>query len=49
MKMASLYKTIHYIILLETEAYISYIAVAIYLQRLYNKSLDLGIAYKKGC
>ena len=47
MKMASSYKTIHYISLLERQAYNK--AVALILEWLYDKPSDIGIDYKAGC
>ena len=46
--MASLYKALQYILLLQMASLYN-IAVALNLERLYNKTSDLGIDYKKGC
>ena len=46
--MAISYKTIAYILPLQMASLYN-IAVALNLERLYNKTSDLGIDYKKGC
>ena len=45
MKTTSSCKTIHYILLLEPQAYI---AMALNLERLYDKTSDFGFDYKTG-
>ena len=47
--MAISYKTIQYIILPLQMASLYNIAVALNLERLYNKTSDFGIDYEKGC
>ena len=47
--MAISYKTIPYILPLQMATLYYNIAVALYLERLYNKTSDLGIDYEKGC
>ena len=46
--MAISYKTIPYILPLQTASLYN-IAVALNLERLYNKTSELGIDYEKGC
>ena len=46
--MAISYKTIPYILPLQMASFYN-IAVALNLERLYNKTSDLGIDYEKGC
>ena len=47
--MAISYKTIPYILPLQMSSLYYNIAVALNLERLYNKTSDLGIDYEKGC
>ena len=47
--MAISYKTVPYILPLQMASLYYNIAVALYLERLYNKISDLGTDYEKGC